>query len=237
MLRIGFFTDENNAISLHRTSSDMHSSIGYVLSGFCTKPPVDRICDDGLRKVLLFAGERLQKAMNEVLERQCTDMDTISRYLSKVLETINQGIRYFNNMSGQGSFLCGVIYFVSEPDYIVLPFGGGKVYLANNENIVEILGSTVEEHDYNLIHNALGGTPSWSENFVQGELPFGWHMLCATDQPDDGAIKTALSSMHQGDPIMVASTIGQNIAEHACVSVAVQDVLRLQDPVKESDDE
>lgn len=237
MLRIGFFTDKNNAISLQRTSYDMQTSIGYILSGFGTTPPVDHICDDGLRRVLAFAGERLQKAMNEVFDRQCTDMDTVSKYLSKVMETINQGIRYFNNMTGQGSFLCGTVYFISGNEYIVLPFGGGKAYLANSENIVEILGSGIEEHDYNLIYNALGGTPSWSETFIQGELPFGWHILCTTYYPDTKIVKSVLNSMHQGDPTMVADTIGQNIAEHACVSVAVQDILRVQDPVKETTDE
>lgn len=237
MLRIGYFTDENNAISLHRISSDAQSSIGYVLSGFGTTPPVDCICDDGLRKVLLFAGERLQKAMNEVFDRQCTDMDTVAKYISRVLQSVNQGIRYFNAMSGQGSFLCGVIYFICEADYILLPFGGGKAYLANNENIVEICGSTVEDHDYNLIHNALGGMSSWSENFTQGELPSGWRILCMTDQPDTDAVKSVLNSMHQGNPAMVASSIGSNIAQHACVPVAVQDILRIQDAVKEQSNE
>ena len=230
MIRAGFASDKHNAISCYKVTDAGTMACGFMLAGFGTKPPAGVICDDGIQKCVDFAAVQLQRAFQNLSDKQCEDFEVVKTFLGKQLDRISACTAIFSRGIGQGIYLAGTVLYVIGEHYICLPFGGAYACIADTKNILSVLRNKATIEGDHYVRDALGGRQTFPYIFEEGRLRDGQHLLCMTQAPSDDLLNSIIPTLDKADLKMASYAIYTGM-DSQIVPVAVQIVSQAGVPV------
>lgn len=239
MIRLGYASDKDNALALCKQTQDGQFAAGFVLAGFGTLPMPGEICDNAVHRVVQYTACNLQKVLDALLEKNCTQMDVAKDVISRYMKLINKGVRYFNINVGQGVYVAGSICYVAGEQFISLPFGGGSVQLCHGTHIKSFANLALSDRaDPKYIWDAIGGSVEWDAVFDEGILPVGAQLICSTQAPTEELLQTTVNSLIHTNQAAFADIVHNNL-ERKEMPLAVLVIAQMAGSIKkgESDDD
>lgn len=230
MIRFGFASDEENAISLCKTHNQF--SAGFVLAGYGTKPLPGAVCDDAIHRCVTFTALYIQKAIDVLLKHECADLNHAKEAIRLQIERISSRISFFSTRIGQGIYLGGSVFYAVGEQFICLPFGGGCAYHWDESRFLQLRNTALTEADPKYIPDAIGGMTPWTAAFDEGTLTDGTQLLLTTQMPLQGLLSSVMAALAHHDPEYVAGVI-YNSLEKTEMPHAVLSIIQTAEPRKE----
>ena len=231
MIRVGFVSDKENAVSLCKAQPDSPYAAGIALAGFGTQPMPGAVCDDAIQQAVNFTAHYIQKALDVLQEKECSDMIQARQFLARQLEKLNGSIAYFGKSVGQGIYLAGTVCYVAGDQFTCLSFGGGCAYLWDGKAVTPL--TTDPNPDPKYIRNAIGGTNTWSGIAAEGTLGGGHQLLCMTQQPPEELLPAIMATLIHTNPGYVVTSVYSGMGA-TDIPIAVLDIMQAaKAPAKE----
>lgn len=231
MIRFGFTSDSENAVSLCKSVKQF--SAGFVLAGYGTKPIPGTVCDDAIHKAVKFTALYIQKAIDVLIKRECTDLNHAKEVLRLQIERISSRISLFGTKIGQGIYLGGAVFYAVGEKFICLPFGGGYACHWDENRCLQLRNTALTETDPRYIQDAIGGVATWTASFDEGTLMAGTQLLLTTQEPLQGVLSSVMAASAHHDPEYVSGAIYNSLEKnempHAVLSIVQTEEARKEE--------
>lgn len=237
MIRAGFASDKQHAISLFKTTPCGTCTASLTLAGFGTQPIPDAICDDTIQHTVDFAAYYLQKALALLLDTTCTDMNHAKSIIGKQLSKLNDSVSFISRKTGQGVYLAGTVCYVIQEQYTCVTFGNAYAchwYMQKETPLVPWEPGQPEPY---YIEDAIGGKVAWEPKFYDGMLPVGSQLLCMTQPPPEELLSGLMSKLIHTNQVVLPVSIYKGLIRNG-IPLAVQSIAQAADYGKpEEEDE
>lgn len=177
MLKYGYSTDQSNqVVCAVKQWKDKDCTAGYLLFSYGTLPDPMSVCPDSHMRCLKKTEGMLQEALEQLgTMPDQSDHAYIAAYLNDVMQKSNLQIREIAAFLGQCICIGGVITFIASDRYLIIPFGGGEIYLWLTGNELKRIGEQ-KLHQF-ISANPIGCYQMWTGKYWTGSIQAGMRVI------------------------------------------------------------